>query len=319
MVDTTLQLGDFVFQAYEIPEKIPFGGSQQLVTHKLIGGARVVDAMGRDDMPIAWSGLFYGAAALDRARYVDYLRTTGQVLTLTWSEFNYSVIIEKFECPFERFYKLPYSISCSVVSDNASPTTSGVPSGFDDALTDDMSTANSIGSVIGDSALSGLLNTLNTAIAAVSSFATATQATINSVLIPLAVVQSKVSVLITTTANTLNSVTTIGGILPNNPISTQAANLTNQVVATANLPQLYNLQSVLNRMGGNLGLIGGAPNSQQVTVAGGNLMSIASQYYGDPTKWTALSQANGLVDPVLTGINTIIIPPNPADNGGVLS
>ncbi len=99
--DTVLTLGDFEFAAYEIPEKISFGGSQHLTTHELIGGARVIDAMGRSDMPIAWSGVFDGENALERARYLDGLRIAGKSLKLTWSELSYQVIVAELERAYE--------------------------------------------------------------------------------------------------------------------------------------------------------------------------------------------------------------------------
>lgn len=44
-----LTLGPVLFQDFEVPEKISVGGEHSLVVHKLVGRARVVDAMGRDD------------------------------------------------------------------------------------------------------------------------------------------------------------------------------------------------------------------------------------------------------------------------------
>jgi prophage DNA circulation protein len=317
MADTTLRLGDFLFESFEIPSEIKFGGNQKLVTHQLVGGSRVVDAMGRNDMPLSWSGMFLGQSALDRARYVDYLRTAGQPLNLLWSEFNYSVVIEHFECSFERFYKLPYSISCLVVQDNTKPNTTHSPAGFDAAITGDAATADTLTASIGDSALIGLMGTLDTAISAVSTFSSAAQATINSVLTPLAAVQGRVNVLVTSVSNTVQNVTTIGGILPNKPVAQSANNLIGQVAALNQLPKLYNLQSVLNRMGGNLGLIHTAPGGQSIVTSGGNLFALAQKYYGDATKWTSIALANGLTDPQLAGTNTLTIPANPPATDGV--
>jgi nucleoid-associated protein YgaU len=58
-------------------------------------------------------------------------------------------------------------------------------------------------------------------------------------------------------------------------------------------------------------------NAKQLTVSGGNLFAIASQQYGDGTLWAQIAQANGLVDPVITGTVTLIIPANPVSTGGV--
>ena len=83
--------------------------------------------------------------------------------------------------------------------------------------------------------------------------------------------------------------------------------------------QLYQLQFYLDRMQKNLGLINSAPNSQIVTLVGGNLFSLASQYYGDQKQWVLIANANNLKDPMLVGQNTLIIPPwNGVDTGGIL-
>ena len=314
--DTILVLGGFEFAGFEIPERIPFGGDQRLVTHELVGGQRVIDAMGRSDAPLEWSGFFIGQNALERARYLDNLRVAGQELPLTWSEFSYYVVVQSFRCSFERSYKLPYSITCMVVRDATSPVTTIAAAGFDEAIQQDMTSATDLGTTIGDSTLTGLLGTLDTAIQAVSSFATAAQSTINSVLTPLAAVMQRVNILIAQTGNTIGNVTTLGGILPNNPVAQQAQSLLNQVTAMNNAPVLYQLQAIAGRMGSNLASIGSSANT--VTQAGGNLFDVAAQQYGDATAWASIAAANKLADPQLTGVNTLTIPSNPV-SGGVLS
>lgn len=314
--DTSLVLGDFEFARFEIPERIPFGGDQKLVTHELVGGQRVVDAMGRSDMPLEWSGVFMGQNALERARYLDNLRVAGKELLLTWSEFSYFVVVQSFRCTFERSYKLPYSITCLVVENATSPVTVVASPGMDEALRDDMTRAGALGASIGDGALSGLLATLDTAIAAVSSFATAAQSTINSVLIPLAAVTQRVNILIWQTGNTISNVATLGGVLPNTPIARQASGLLDQVAAMRRMPVLYELQAVTWRMGSNLS--SGGVSANTVTQAGSTLFDVAAREYGDATAWTGIAQANSLTDPQLAGVNTLTIPANPA-TGGVLS
>jgi nucleoid-associated protein YgaU len=57
-----------------------------------------------------------------------------------------------------------------------------------------------------------------------------------------------------------------------------------------------------------------------LTVAGGNLFRIAAEELGDATQWNRIAAANGLWDPFLDGVVTLIIPPvDPnAGNGGIL-
>jgi hypothetical protein len=53
-----------------------------------------------------------------------------------------------------------------------------------------------------------------------------------------------------------------------------------------------------------------------VTVVGGNLFALAAQYLNDATQWIRIAQANDLSDPVLRGVNVLVIPPVDATAGG---
>ena len=56
-----------------------------------------------------------------------------------------------------------------------------------------------------------------------------------------------------------------------------------------------------------------------ITVGSGNLYNIALKYLGDAQQWNRIAQANGLKDPVLTGVTTLKIPAeNLQATGGVL-
>ncbi len=55
---------------------------------------------------------------------------------------------------------------------------------------------------------------------------------------------------------------------------------------------------------------------QTLTVAGGNLFQVAAQYLNDATQWIRIAQLNGIDDPMLTGVVTILIPDVDANAGG---
>lgn len=316
MAATTVTLGDFEFAGMELPESLRFGGSQALVIHRLIGGARVVDSMGPDDAPLEWGGWFRGVNALERALYLDTQRKLGRALTLTWSELRYLVVITSYSADFQRPYQIPYRISCEVVEDLTSPVNVIAPSSIDDVMADDMGTANGLGGLIGDGALSSLLGGLDTAIKAVSSFANASTSVINSVLAPISAVQGRVSTLIASTGNSIQNVGTLGGVLPGTPAGLSSSALATQVSSFNTLPNLYSLQNVVGRMGANLGSVSGS--ARPVTMSGGNLMDVASSAYGDASSWTGIAKANGLTDPVLVGTQTVAIPLRPDTAGGIL-
>jgi len=315
--DTILKLGDFEFSGLEIPEKIEFGGAQQLAVHRLIGGKRIIDAMGEDDAPLQWIGLFQGATAHQRARYLDTLRVKGGPLQLTWAEFKYMVVIKEFRAEYQRFYQIPYSITCEVADDQTMEMNWVFDPPIDQAIADDMAAANGYGAAIGDGPLSTLLGTLDSAISAVSSFANAAQSKINSVAGPLGAVMSRVKILTASTGNVLGNVTTFGGLIPGNKISQAAGKLSSAVTAVTQMGALLQLGNVLGRMGNNLGAINKPGNT--TTVAGGNMYSLAGAKYGDATAWTTIAKANGTTDPTIAGVQTLTIPINPDSGNGVLN
>jgi len=315
--DTILMLGDFEFSGLEIPAQIPFGGAQHLAVHKLIGGKRIIDAMGEDDAPLQWSGLFQGQSAHQRARYLDTLRVKGGALQLTWAEFKYQVVIKEFRAEYQRFYQIPYSITCEVQDDQTMEMNWIFDAPIDQAIADDMAAANGYGAVIGDGPLATLLGALDSAISSVSTFANAAQSQINSVNGPLAAVQSRVKLLIASSSNVIGNVTTFGGLIPGNKVSAAASKLTGMVAAVSQAGALMSLASVLGRMGGNLGAINKPGNT--TTVAGGNMYSLAGEKYGDATAWTTIAKANGTTDPTIAGVQTLTIPINPDSGNGVLS
>jgi len=203
-----------------------------------------------------------------------------------------------------------------VVEDLSNPIISSADS-VDYAITQDQATMNALGGQIGDGPLSSLLATLDSAISSVSSFANAAQSVINSVLQPIGAVQARVATLIASTGNTISNITTAGGIAPYNPIAIQAAKLSTQIAGYTQMPLLLNLQSVVGRMGNNLGAVSTSGNT--ITTAGGDLFTMASKAYGDASAWTTIANANKLTDPSISGVQTLNIPATSDSSGGVLN
>jgi hypothetical protein len=112
-----LALGDIVFSDFEIPEHFVVGGKQKLVIHSLPGGGRVVDAMGADDAPIRWSGVFSGQQAAERVRMLERLRRSGARLILAWDAWRYMVVVQTFEAEVSSNWWIPYNIQLCVISD----------------------------------------------------------------------------------------------------------------------------------------------------------------------------------------------------------
>ena len=114
---TPLTLGNVVFTDFEVPEYFVVGGKQKLVIHSLPGGGRVVDAMGPEDAPIRWSGVFSGQQAAERVRTLEGLRRSGQRQTLTWDAWRYTVVVQDFEANITSSSWIPYRLQLCVVMD----------------------------------------------------------------------------------------------------------------------------------------------------------------------------------------------------------
>jgi hypothetical protein len=126
MSDFSLTLGPVAFAGFELPSSITLGGRQRLAIHRLPGGLRIIDALGPDPADIAFSGIFTGPDAADRARLLDVLRVAGATLPLAWDAFLYTVIIEHFEADYRSPWWIPYRLSCSVLRDEAAAVVTAV-------------------------------------------------------------------------------------------------------------------------------------------------------------------------------------------------
>lgn len=119
MSTTSLILGPILFQDFEVPERVNFGGGQRLAVHRLAGGARVVDTLGRDDAEISFTGIFSGPDASLRARAVDMLRALGTPQLLTWDVFAYTVVVREFHAEYRVANWILFRIVCTVLRDEA--------------------------------------------------------------------------------------------------------------------------------------------------------------------------------------------------------
>ena len=332
------QSSSITFQDLEVPEHVTWGGEQLISVHQLIGGTRIIDALGPSDAPLAWAGVFLTSSAVDRARFCDTLRRTGEECTVTWGEFTYTGVVSNFSADYTRggLY-VPYRITLTVAEDKTAYVLSAPLPSAQAQTAADLYRVNTLQGCIGDSTLTGLTATVNTAVNAVvaaiqpiakgltdavastsSSASCAIQvlnnavATVQAALIPIAQAQAQAQVLITSAEQTITSISTVGGLLPGNPVAQITGKYIQQVNAAIQLPPLYEYASIMGRMSNNLNVMAAnGPTAKTITVGGGSLQQVAAQQYGDATLWPVIAQANNISDPQLTGINTLIIPPRP--------
>lgn len=119
MPNVILTLGEVIFRDFELPLGVGFGGQQRLAVHRLISGRRVIDCLGRDDVDIAFSGVFAGPDATFRACALNAMRSAGDEVPLTWDVFFYSVVVRDFVASYQNPTWIPYSLRCAVIRDEA--------------------------------------------------------------------------------------------------------------------------------------------------------------------------------------------------------
>lgn len=157
----TVTLDDYEFEHVEVPEVIPWGGDQMLVSHQLIGGARKVSTLGRNDMKLTFRGKFRGEAALNRAQYLDTLRVEGKTHAFRWDNFSYLVVIESFQANYTAYWDLPFEMTLLVVDDLTKPVNQFYPAFFNDQITAYMDQALFLSNEIQDPSIGGAIGALN--------------------------------------------------------------------------------------------------------------------------------------------------------------
>jgi hypothetical protein len=141
MAIDVLTLGGFVFTDFSVPDLLPAGGHQAMVIHKLPGGARVIDTLGRDDNDIIWRGQFFEQNALNKCVQLDAMRQAGSVLQLQFAGQSRQVVISQFIYSIRRFPMwVEYAITCTVYQRGPSTAASDA-SAIDSSTTSDAAAA----------------------------------------------------------------------------------------------------------------------------------------------------------------------------------
>ncbi|MHA3052534.1 hypothetical protein [Acinetobacter sp. ANC 4640] len=311
---TRLILGDFEFLDFEVPERIQILGKQKTVIHQMIGGKRVIDVLGTEYDPIRWSGIITGSESSSRVQALEQIRDAGNVVTLTLDDISFDVVVIEFAPTYEFKYRRPYHIEVAVLKRNDAPSSVNSLLGSLDALINsDIGEMLGLANIINMDDVTNAITEIQTTVATVKDIAHATIDTVQTIIRPIIAAQQLVHGAITSLESTARSITTLGGLIPGNPISKTVNNLLSQVDSVVRLPALYQLSNVLYRLDKNVRSGQTADGVKTVTQSGGNLMTLASQVYGDQSLWTSIGTANNITDPQITGIQTLVIPSNPSN------
>lgn len=111
-----LILGPVLFSGHEVPARIKVGGQHTVSIHRLPGGSRIIDAMGPDEGAVSWTGYFTGPFAAARARVVDAIRRSGDVVGLSFGDYAFNVVVVHFDYDIQdRGAVISYRIKAEIL------------------------------------------------------------------------------------------------------------------------------------------------------------------------------------------------------------
>jgi hypothetical protein len=253
MVDTVVTLGGYVFSSWGVPEHISGGGRQRLAVHRLIGGARVIDAMGWDAGQIQFSGRLRGAGADVEIRLLETLARSGVPAIFSYWTHRYQVLVASLTWQFERYYEITYKIVLEVLSDLTQDAFDSIVDTLDDVFNADLSLlASAINSSV---VLPVSLSSITTAQAQIGLLQDATP----SELMPLASAVAATGTQLQSLQTSLDRTLPVGAAGGVGAMGDPADLVTSLVSQTANCQQLAAAVqgvAITSRMRDNLGTVG---------------------------------------------------------------
>ncbi|GGY07082.1 LysM peptidoglycan-binding domain-containing protein [Paludibacterium paludis] len=330
---TRLRLGDIEFTGLELPEQIGIHLQQRLVSHDLVGGARIVDTLGAFYEPVEWSGTLDGPGAVARDEALRALAADAGTHMLNWDVYSFRVVVAGYTSKYLNHAHIDYTIRCMVLE---VPTASAEETAPDvaDQVNEAVDNAGAQAEELGDPRIMEAVTAVKDAINTVHDVATAAVTQVQGVVSKLVSAQQAVAQKIAVIEEGVSKVVTLGGLAPGNPVARAAQDMMGRVDAWVKLPALYRLQDSLGDARKALETLpafaasveaagktvskaeGRLENGvRSVVRAAGDLYDIAARELGNVAHWPVIAEANHLDDPVLPeGINVIRIPPRPSAN-----
>jgi len=283
-----LQLGSVQFQDFEVPPELTdLGLVQAMAVHDFGGGIRAIQLFGTRIPEKKWRGLLFGADAESRANQLSDMADRGDPVTLSYSGWSFYGVVEHFQIIAQSAWEIQYECNFVPVDNNSSGSSSSVPA---------TATAQSL---------------LNAAQSVANNQATnpASQATI-----PANVqtnVQNLTSGITTALQNNFNNIANIPASLIQSlqgQVSSTRQSLASMIASTdpaiaSAARDLDQTLQVINHL-----LTNPAPAQREIDITNPNLFMLASAFYGDPSKWDLIKDANGLLDPLPQGTFHLTIP-----------
>lgn len=268
------------------------GSKQKAVIREFPGGIVTAQLYGSFPKPIVWSGILFGSNARNRSLQLQKLCDNGQQITLSYAQWNYPGFVQDYQAFVRGPYEVAYKIVFRPLDNQTTVTNGSLPGNNNDTLANAQNTATqqatspASGGALPPSVAPAVAN-LNNGINQALQNAGGNPANISPA--DLAPIQSQVTDLL----NTLDPV--VNG---SDPLASSAA---------------ADLSGTVSIMGSSLGNTT-PTNIATINVVNPNLYQLASQYYGDPTMYPLIANANGLTDPLpnTNGPITLTIPVQPS-------
>lgn len=295
VADLTFQIGNVRFtDPFEMPNGIEeglgdLGSMQHMTVTEFPGGIVSAQLYGRFKKPIEWKGKIFGADAHDRARQLDDLTSQG-LIKLQYGQWDIDGLLKNFIIKAKYQFEVHYEAIFIPIQDD---------------------------SLMGQSGLASLPNSQGT-------LSQAQQVAQNQSQNPTSPysfspsIQQGVAQLNSTINKTLQNYS--GNLqafqTPDiKNIQSQIDGLKTQLAPLINGSDPY-AASAASDLNTSLDTISVALKSTpgiiaQIPVVNPNLYTLASIYYGDPSQWELIKNANGLNDPYPVGSFNLIIPQSP--------
>lgn len=327
MGEIRFRLGDFEFEGWEVPESLPIQFAQLLAIHEFPGGIKTGQSFGVVPERISWSGEFEGPDAFDRATQLQAIEQ--EIVILEYGPWNLEGLVKQVTATPKHRWQIPYTVDFEPLRANNAlianagtlqpqPPSSTTPTqqlqnstqqaaqrATDPRLSNQPATPAPSTSAGGQASSSGSGQTQTGGSGTTGSSGGSTPQTIGPLVQSL---QSSIQTAVRSAAGNVQR-------MPSNTRQSLIAQIESAqqslVSAKASADSsvsaaAHDLHTSLESM--KIALSARAPLFVELIVVNPNLQVLASQWYGDPSKWTVIAQENKVIDSKLTGTWKLRIP-----------
>lgn len=143
MATIAFKLGDIAFDVFEVPEEFEDGLETAFDKKDHPGGGRTITTFGVHELPVSWSGWFWGADARDKLDALKRLQALCQPVTWTYGEESWQVVIVRVKGGRKNQNKIRYAIDVEIL-ENKSHLTAHRPPDTDTSILRGLNTATKV-------------------------------------------------------------------------------------------------------------------------------------------------------------------------------